>query len=247
MGMVCRLCNRLNPPDAAYCYYDGSVLTGAAGAGARISGAPFPVPFTFPSGAVCQNFDQLALTCQANWQETWSLLQGGTVQRFLAQVGRLDLQQAAAHASGQPDPDQGVDGFLARLPSRNLALPKLQVAPVRHDLGAVQPGQDCHFELHLRNEGHRLIVGSVTSDGAWLEVEGAVEGHARLIQFADAQTLRIRVVGSKLAAAKQPREGKLRIVTTAGSAEVPVTCTVPVVPFPVGVLKGCLSPRARWR
>src|SRR5260370_290454 len=137
MPKLCRICGRTNPEEAVYCHFDGVFLQSGQRLGPEdVAHAPFAQALYFPSGDPCQNFDQLALTCQKHWQETWNLLKDGMLAAFLG-----------------------------------------------------------------------------------------------------------RLVGARLPAGMQPRTGKLVVATNAGSAEIAVTCEVPIVPFPDGVLAGCLLPR----
>ena len=60
MARPCPACSKLNPADAAYCYYDGRVLAKDRQAGPLHVGAmPFPMPFCFADGQACANFNQL--------------------------------------------------------------------------------------------------------------------------------------------------------------------------------------------
>jgi hypothetical protein len=244
MVTLCKQCTRANPTEATYCYFDGVSLRSSRLEGpVDVAQAPFPSPFVFPSGEACENFDQLALTCQAHWSDTWTLLQSGAFKDLLARLGRIDLIQAVTEAVADTDPDHGVDFFVSRLPANNLTPARLRVAPAQRDLGALKCGEDLGFDVHLSNDGHRLIVGHVRSDCPWLEVEGATTDRPRLLQFVKEQNVRVRVVGAQLPASQRPRAGKLIVRTNAGDADVAVSCTVPVVPFPEGVLKGSDTPR----
>jgi hypothetical protein len=243
MAVLCTRCKRINPTEAAYCYFDGVTLHDSSLNGPlNLAQAPFITPFQFPSGQVCANFDQLALSCHALWTETWELLQNGTLASFLGGLGRADLTVVAAEAVAAGERDHGVDSFLARLPACNLAPPRLRVTPVDMQLGTLRPQQELVLELALVNEGHRLIVGSVTSNCNWLEVDGAADRRLA-VQFAHEYKVRMRVVANRLAAGTAPRAGKILVQTNAGYAEVTVSCLVPVLPFPEGVLAGCRSPR----
>src|SRR4051812_48936818 len=119
MPLVCRNCARVNPPDAQYCYHDGAVLDGhARGAGPVAVGAQrFHAPFVFPSGKSCRTFDELVLTCEANWQEAQEVLKQGYFEGFLGGLGRADLARAARSAAGYPDRDRGLEEFLSKLPA----------------------------------------------------------------------------------------------------------------------------------
>jgi tetratricopeptide (TPR) repeat protein len=244
MPTPCRICSRINPAEANYCFFDGVFLQGSQLLGpADVAQTAFARPFDFPTGESCQNFDQLALTCQQHWKETWELLKNQSLANFLGQVGRADLIGVARHAAAEADPDRGVDYFLSHLPARNLAAPRLQAAPAHMKLGTLKAGQDRDFSVRLTNEGHRLIVGSVTSDSAWLQVEAAAPGQPHLVQFTQEQAVRVRVLGARLPAGQNARAAKLLLESNAGSAEIDVSCDVPIVPYPDGVLAGCRSPR----
>src|ERR1700681_3653532 len=106
MTQVCRQCSRVNPPDAAFCYWDGAILAGGVGGGPINAGsAPFPSQFIFPGGQVCRNFDQLATACQENWKAAVDLLKQGFFSGFLGGLGRADLAMAAYEAAKYPDSD----------------------------------------------------------------------------------------------------------------------------------------------
>ena len=88
MTHVCRNCSRVNPPDTHFCYFDGVALDlmhqgGPVAAGAK----PFPTPFVFPSGQQCGNFDELARTCDADWDAAQNLLHDGFFESFLGGLG----------------------------------------------------------------------------------------------------------------------------------------------------------------
>src|SRR5438105_1568657 len=96
MTRVCRSCSRLNPSEASFCYFDGASLGGPSATGPLAIGAmPFPAPFVFPTGRVCRTFDELALGCEAEWEEAQKLVGNGFFDGFLAGLGRADLGQAA--------------------------------------------------------------------------------------------------------------------------------------------------------
>src|SRR5262249_45821918 len=142
-AQTCSKCSRINPPDAAYCYYDGNVLAGHARAGAAVSvgNQPFHNLFTFPSGRTCRNYDELAIACQEDWNAAKQLLQQGYLEGFLGGLGRSDLATAAREAAHFPDRDRGLDQFLAKLPSNVLAPPKLRAEPLEVNLGVVPAGE----------------------------------------------------------------------------------------------------------
>src|SRR5262245_8474588 len=168
MSLVCAQCSRVNPTEAAYCYYDGAALSGRAGGPINDGAAPFPNPFVFPNGLSCRNFDQLAMACQQNWSAAMDLLRQGFLGSFFGGMGRVDLAMAAREAAAFPDLERGLDQLIAKLPSQAVQQPKLQAEPTEVHLGLVKIGEDRTTELHLSNLGMRLLYGTVTSDSKWL-------------------------------------------------------------------------------
>ena len=100
MSLVCAQCSRVNPADAAYCFYDGAALAGRAGGPINAGSAPFPNPFVFPKGQSCRNFDQLASACQQNWSAAIDLLKQGYLGSFFGALG-VDRQIDAPDAAEQ--------------------------------------------------------------------------------------------------------------------------------------------------
>src|SRR3954469_7078423 len=123
MTLACPQCSRVNPADAAYCFYDGAALAGRAGP-INAGSAPFPSQFVFPNGLSCRNFDQLAMACQQEWTAAVGLLKQGYLGSFFGGIGRVDLAMAAAEAAKFPDVDRGLDQLLAKLPTQSLEAPK---------------------------------------------------------------------------------------------------------------------------
>jgi hypothetical protein len=235
----------VNPPEAAYCYYDGAILAGHSANGGPINqgSAPFPSQFVFPSGQVCRNFDQLALACQQNWKAAVDLLTQGFLTSFLGGLGRSDLAMAAQEAARFPDQERGLDQLLAKLPTHVLEDPKLKAEPTEINLGRVDMGTDRQIDVHLRNQGMRLLYGSVVSDCKWLTLGEGLGNPQKLFQFGVETAIPVHIRGQHLRAGTKPLEGKLVIESNGGSATLTVRAEVPVKPFPDGVLAGALSPR----
>jgi len=243
---TCSRCTRVNPPDALYCYFDGTVLSrsgtneGPINTGTR----PFPHHFTFPSGTVCDNFDQLALACHENWKEALELLQQGYLENFLGGLGRADLARMAREAAKFPDGERALDQFLSKLPSEVVDPPKLEAAPTEVNLGQILIGEDRDLELHLVNQGMRLLYGSITcEDCVWLGVGEAPGAPHKLFQFSGELILPLHVRGKQLRAGIKPLEGRLEIESNGGNATIIVRADVPVQPFPDGIYAGAPTPR----
>ena len=104
MAKLCPACSKANPATASYCYYDGRHLSNEGDEGPlQVGTQPFPMPFCFSDGQGCANFNQLALACDARWDEARSLLADGTWHAFFSAMGRLDLAVAAKQAVKQAD------------------------------------------------------------------------------------------------------------------------------------------------
>src|SRR5579884_878154 len=211
MAQTCSKCSRLNPPDAVYCYYDGHVLGGSRNGGpVDVAHKPFLTPFVFPSGRSCRNFDELAVACQDEWQAARELLEKGFLESFLGGLGRSDLATAAREAAHFPDHDRGLDQLLAKLPSGVVEAPKLRAEPLEVTLGTLQVGQERTFQLHLENQGMRLLYGSVTSDDCpWLLLGDSPGAPQKLFQFCGEMTVPVRVGGKHLRAGVKSQEGRL--------------------------------------
>jgi hypothetical protein len=246
MPLTCSKCARVNPDDALYCFHDGVALSNqSAASGPSQTGAqPFPHPFTFPSGKACNNFDQLALACQANWNEAITLLRNGYMEGFLSGLGRGDLAMAAREASRLADGDRGLDQFMTKLPTDVIAPPRLHVSPQEINLGLLHIGDNRHFEIHLANQGMGLLYGSLTcEDCMWLAVGEGGGATQKVFQFVGEIDLPIHVRGDHLRAGDKPMEANVVVQTNGGSARVAVRVEVPAQPFPDGPLAGATSPR----
>jgi len=248
MTRQCRQCRRLNPDEAAFCFYDGVPLANgsAAGGAASIdfSTWAFPQPFVFPSGEKCHNFLQLALACHRNPKETIEVLRRGFLEGFFGGMGRVDLAMAASAAAKAPDPDRGLDDLLEKLPGSPLGPAELSVDPSAKDLGILHIGQDRQFELTLTNKGQRLVYGKVSIDDCRWLVFGAGGGTPeKMFQFFDKTVIPVTVVGNRLRAYAQPLKVELSVESNGGNFLVPIEAKLPIKPFPEGVLSGAMSPR----
>jgi hypothetical protein len=243
MASRCRTCQRVNPDEAAYCYHDGTPLAGAAGPRAA-GGLAFAHPLYLPSGKWCRNFDELAIALHDDWKGTLDLLKQGYLEGFLSGMGRADLAQAARAAAGYPDPDRGLDEFLAKLPSTAVQQPVLHVMPLEVNLGMLAVGTPRRFALRLQNQGMRLLHGTVTCDNTpWLAVGDPPGAAEKTFHFRDEILVPVLVQTDRLRASSQPLEGRLVVASNAGTATAVVRANVPVKPFVEGVLAGATSPR----
>jgi hypothetical protein len=150
---------------------------------------------------------------------------------------------AAQEAARFPDLDRGLDQLLDKLPTQVLQRPRLLAEPTEINLGQAAVGADRTFELHLANQGMRLLYGSVVSDSKWLTL-GEGQGNAqKLFQFGSEGTVHVHLRGQHLRAGNKPLEGHLIIESNGGQSAITVRVDVPVRPFRDGVLAGAISPR----
>lgn len=243
-ALTCSRCSRANPAEARFCYWDGMILAGAPGSGpVQVGSAPFANQFVFPNGQACRNFDQLALACQQQWGEAVKLLKQGFLASFLGGLGRLDLAAAAQEAAAFPDPERGLDQFLARLPSQLLQAPILKVEPKEINLGIIPMGADKTLKLKLSNHGMRLCYGTIVSDSKWLTLGDGQGQDNKIFQFVSESALGLHVRGQHLRAGNKPLEGNLVIESNGGNLTIAVRAEVPATPFPEGMFMGALAPR----
>jgi hypothetical protein len=229
---VCPRCQRANPGEAVYCWFDGIVLHQGPGPGGPAPGQLLH-EFVFPSGRRCRTFDELVQGCQYEWEDARDMLRRGDFSQFLSGVGRLDLARAAREAQAQTDPDIALHNFVGNLPAGQVQGPRLDLHPRRLQLRAVHAGEQRQVRLTVTNLGKGLLQGklSVTEGGEWLKLAngGGGNGQCALKAARDQQvTLQIDARGL---AAPQSYSGKLTVITNGGIAEVPVRLDVTGVPF----------------
>ena len=247
MTRLCQKCSRINPPDAAFCHHDGLSLDGtqgaASGASIDFSTWAFPSPFVFPDGVICRNFIQLALACNRDLKVSTEILQQGFLESFFASLGRHDLALAAKVANKSPDLQRGLSELLGKLPGSPLTPAELRVDPKQKNLGVVQIGEDCTFELSLTNKGDLLVCGKVLIDGCpWLTL-GDAGTTEKLFQFTHQSSLPVHIRGKWLRAFGEPLKAEIVVESNGGNFTIPIQVSVPVKPFPEGVLSGVRTPR----
>ncbi|HZV05266.1 MAG TPA: hypothetical protein VE999_09310 [Gemmataceae bacterium] len=245
MVQTCGKCSRANPAEAVFCYFDGFALGSRSrnGGPVAVGVQAFAYPFVFPSGRSCRSFNELALACQDEWEAARDLLRRGHMENFFSRLGRADLASAAKAAANFPDADLGLDQLLEKLPTDVLDEPHLSLETREINLGVLEVGVVRQFQLHMENQGMRLISGTVTAvDAPWLSLgEGA--SNEKHFHFQHELKIPLHVRGDKLRANNNPLEGHLEVESNGGSFIVAVRAQVPVKPFPSGVLTGARSPR----
>jgi hypothetical protein len=238
---VCPRCQRANPGEAVYCYFDGIVLRQGVGMGPPPS--QLLHEFVFPSGRRCRTFDELVQGCQYEWEDARELLHRGEFAQYLGRAGRLDLARAAQEAQTQADPDIALHNFLSNLPATQTQGPRLDLNPRRLQLKAVRAGEQRQIRLTVLNQGKGLLQGklAVSEGGQWLKVADGGDGQCALKTARDQEvTLRIDARGL---AAPQSYSGRLTVITNGGIAEVPVRLDLTAIPFSRAPYQGATTPR----
>jgi hypothetical protein len=251
MAKLCPACSKANPATASYCFYDGRHLSLNGQEGPlQIGALPLPMPFYFPDGQSCANFNQLALACDARWDEARGLLADGTWHSYFCTIGRLDLAAAAKRAGREPDLDLGLSQLLETIPTdlNVLRRPQLSLPSAEENLGALTPGTDRRFELMITNRGLLVLRGMATTNCDWLSLGDGAGSPLKMFQTRGIYTLPVRVLGDRLRAGGKPLQGEIVIDTNGGAITVPVRADIPVRPFPRrthvnDVLAGAKSPR----
>jgi hypothetical protein len=237
---VCPRCQRVNPREAAFCYFDGHLLRHGAGAGP----AQLPQEFVFPSGRRCRNFDDLVQGCQYEWEDAREMLRRGDFTRYLAQIGRHDLVRGAQEGQSGPDPDIALHQFLSQLPASQVVQgPRLDLIPRRLTL-QMRRGEHRLLHLTVTNQGKGLLQGkvTVTEGGQWLKITGGQAEDQCSLKTARTQQIALRIDARNLIA-PQTYSAKLTVVTNGGVAEVPVRLDLGAMPFPRPPFQGAGSPR----
>jgi hypothetical protein len=238
----CPRCQRANPREAVYCYFDGVVLD------QRLAGTVSPSrmlqEFAFPSGRRCKTFDDLVQGCQYEWEDARDLLRKGDFTRYFAQIGRHDLARIAQENQKQPDPDIALHTFLDQLPASQIQGPRLDLNPRRLMIGSIRPGEQRHISLMILNQGKGLLQGKVTvSEGAeWLKISGDGSATECNLKTAKSQQIQLHVDARGLTA-PQTYSGKLTVITNGGISEVAVRLDVASIPFAQAPFQGAASPR----
>ena len=240
---VCPRCQRVNPAQAVYCYFDGVVLEQQAGVAQPVAGQ-LPQEFVFPSRRRCRTIDDFVQGCQYEWEEARELLRRGDFARYFTGAGRLDLAQAAREAQGHADPDIGLHNFLHGLPVISVQGPRLDLHPRRLVLGKLRPGDVKQLTVQVVNQGKGLLQGklSVAEGGQWLRLDCSADDGVCALKTAREQEVSLRVDTRGLAA-PATYSARLTVITNGGIAEVPVRLDLGATPFATAPFRGASSPR----
>jgi hypothetical protein len=248
MVHVCPRCQRVNPQEAAFCYFDGAVLRpGGPNQGAATQ--QLPREFRFPSGRGCRTFDALAEGCHQEWDNARLLLERGDFARYLGLIGRLDLARAAQEAvhSANGNEDLALHNFLDVLPIGQVTGPKLDLRPRRLIIGPLRPGEKQPVELVVSNRGQGQLQGKVTvQEGSdWLKVidPSSATPNSADIRTARELTIHLRAAPPPGMTAPQSYSARLTVITNGGVSEVPAVLDLLSIPFAGAPFQGAATPR----
>jgi hypothetical protein len=200
--------------------------------------------FTFPDGRRCRSFDEVVSACSEKWEAGKQLLKAGAFKHFFTSVGRMDLAIAADKAAARDDLDLGLDQLLSLFPGKENAQPKLDLAPRRIQLGAVQAGQSREISITVINRGKRLLHGNLEIRGGdWLRLAGASSSPGK-IAIKAGPTFQVSLqISTQGLPAGQRYSATVTFITNGGAAEVPVTLDVVPIPFSSPPLEGACTPK----
>jgi hypothetical protein len=237
--LLCPRCQRANPDEARFCFYDGAELRAT---GTVYRGGELGREFVFPSGRRCKTYDDLVRGCSEEWAAARDMLRQGGLRQFLAGIGRVDLAKEAERAAAEPDSDIALDQFLAKLPTREAIGPRLDLVPRRLNLGKLRAGESRQYQVKILNQGARLLHGTLQVMGAdWVTLGGSPNGTLP-IKAGKQQVLTLQIDTFGLVAG-QRYAAKLTLITNGGAVEVPITMELTATPFPHPPLQGAASPR----
>ena len=237
-AQVCPRCQRANPGEAAYCYFDGGSLHARQDGPQRLAH-----DFVFPTGRRCQSIEEFANACQEDWILSRDLLAKDAFRQYFTSLGRHDLVRVAQEAMQQPTTDLALSRFINGLPVDRTNTPRLDMQPRKFYLGRLPAGEVRELDLSLLNLGKGTLQGTLTvaAGGDWISIGEGQLNQIR-VQTTKEQRLRLRLDTRKLKSA-QTYAGQLMVVTNGGVVEVPVRFELVAKPFAKAPFQGVRTPR----
>lgn len=131
----------------------------------------FAFPVGGPSGVVCRSFDDLLAVSAQRWESLRDELISGRLAGFLISIGRADL---VPDPNARGTPDERLDAWLGRLPSKTPARPELDIHPRTVTVRASGGGGTTVQRIRISNVGYRLLRGEPPqvdpNAASWLRV-----------------------------------------------------------------------------
>jgi len=127
-------------------------------------------PFTFRSGPIALDADELALLCDQHWEDGIYHLYAGHFEAWLDSVNRHDLAvRAESIRIRSGNQSAGLEEFL-RAANPTIPLPSLAVSTRVLDFGRVEKGATCPMTLQIKNVGRGCLYGHVAPQVGWITV-----------------------------------------------------------------------------
>lgn len=122
-------------------------------------------------GVVCRSFDDLLAVSAQRWESLREELVSGRLAGFLIGIGRPDL---VPDPNARGTPDERLDAWLGRLPSKAPARPELDVHPRAVVVRSLGGGGTTVQRVRVSNVGYRLLRGEPprveAGASSWLRV-----------------------------------------------------------------------------
>ncbi len=132
--------------------------------------------FTFPGGEAIRSVSAIPAMCDKHWQAACEYLYNGDFERWLRDLNRLDLVEVAKTTCQRfRNRNLGLEAFLRRLDA-GLPYPRLEVSPLRLDLGRVGRDGDITQTLSLRNTSRGYLKAKMRTATPWLHVQPQTVG-----------------------------------------------------------------------
>lgn len=126
--------------------------------------------YTFPGGAACRTWDDFLTLAAQRWPLVRDELTSGRLTEHLRRTRRVDL--APLHEPGRT-PDEVLDAWLGRLPTKRSSAPELDVHPQSLVLRTAAKGGVIRQALRISNVGYRMLRSTI-------QVEATTPGAMRL-------------------------------------------------------------------
>ena len=134
---------------------------------------------TFPDRSEATTRQELLALVARHWSYASSLLQDGTLARWLRGTLRdAEAAQAAEDAVSRwpADPDAALDAFLRRMAPSAMPTGKMELRTASLSLTAADPRQPILTKIELANRGPGYLRGRVLTSQPWVKLSSAAFG-----------------------------------------------------------------------
>jgi hypothetical protein len=141
-------------------------------------GGKLPTPFAMASGSQCRTWDDFLVLSAQSWSQVRDELVTGRLTDYLRRIGRPEL---IPHSVPDRSPDDRLDEWLARLPTKQSSAPELDVHPETLLVQANMGGGVTRLSLRITNVGFRLLRSSLRIEPVetrWVKLLAGHDGRA---------------------------------------------------------------------